>query len=192
MTIFDLLFLVLTLTALGTLATAAVVAMRGRVAHALGILHKLGVCAAIYFGVVIVVSIASPQRVLQVGEPRCFDDWCLCVETVQSVPAEDTVRYTVGLRVFSRARHVSQRARDSAVYLTDDQGRRYDPLPDPRAIPLRVLLQPQQSVRTVRVFELPADARGVGLAVDHSGFPGDIIIGDDSSLFHRRTIIRLP
>jgi len=88
----------------------------------------------------------------------------------------------VELRLSSRARRVSQRERNLAVYLTDDQGRRFDPVAVNSDVPYSVLLRPQESVEVSRSFALPAEASGVGVVISHEGgFPiGWFIIGYDT------------
>jgi hypothetical protein len=195
-TIFDLLFIAVFFASLATLTTAAVAAIRGRRVHALVIVRKFAICAIAYLAIVVVVALFSPQRVLRVGDPWCFDDWCLSVENVSRTPAPPLVSYSVSLRIFSQARRVSQRAKGAWIYVIDQRGNRYTPEPDPSAVPLDVLLQPGESITTSRLFKLPADADGLGLITGHGGglgrFPGGFIIGDNASLFHKRTFIRLP
>jgi len=191
MTPFDLLFLVAVLAAVVTLVVAAYQAIRGRAARAGTILLRLAVSAAFYLGIVALVSLLSPRRVLHVGDPRCFDDWCFAVEHVQHAPGPQGVVYQIDLRLFSEAKRISQRENGVAVYLTDSSGRRFDPDPAPTAPPWNVLLGPGESVTTTRVFHLPAAASDVGLILEHGGFnPGVVVIGDDSSLLHKRTVVR--
>ena len=92
MALFDLVFIFLFLASVATLITAALVALRGRRAHALGIVGKLAVAAIGYFLIVSVVGLLAPQRVLRMGDPWCFDDWCLSVESVARIPAPPAVR----------------------------------------------------------------------------------------------------
>ena len=194
MTIFDLLFIAVVFASLATLLTAAIAAIRGRRAHALMILRKFGICAIAYLSIVVVVALFSPRRVLNVGDPWCFDDWRLSVESVSRTPAPPLVSYNVSLRIFSQARRVSQRAKGASIFVIDQRGNRYAPEPDLSAVPLDVLLQPGESVTTSRLFKLPADAAGLGLVTGHGGpgcFPGCFIIGDNASLFHKRTFVRL-
>ena len=129
MTIFDLLFLLLAFVFLSTLIAAAVAALRGRRARALTTLRTLGLCTIVYLAIVALVGFFSPQRILRVGDPWCFDDWCLSVERFSRTPVPPQVEYTVSLRLFSRARRVSQRARGAWLYLVDRQGHRYAPKP---------------------------------------------------------------
>ena len=195
MTIFDLVFIAVIFASLATLTTAAIAAIRGRREHALAILRKFGICAIAYLSIVVVVALFSPQRILDIGDPWCFDDWCLSVENVSRTPAPPRVSYDVSLRIFSQARRVSQRAQGAWIYVIDRRGNRYAPEPDPSGVPLDVLLQPGDSITTSRVFKLPAAAGGLGLITGHGGpgcFPSCFIIGDDASLFHKRTFVRLP
>jgi hypothetical protein len=193
MGLFDLLFIALFLASVATLVTAAVAALCGRGRRALAILRRWAIAAAAYLAIVAAVGLFSPQRVLNVGDPWCFDDWCLSVESVNRTPAPPAVTYNVGLRIFSRARRVSQRANGAWVNLVDARGNHYAPEPDPNAVPLDVRLGPGESVSTSRVFRVPADAGELGLTTGHGGGlnPDRVIIGADSSLLHKRTYIRI-
>ncbi len=193
MTIFDLLFIAVFLTSLGTLCTAAVLAIRGRGKRAVRILRIYGLCIAAYFGIIIVTSLLLPRRVLNVGEPLCADDWCIGVEKVDRTPAGSGTRYHVTFRLHSRARRVSQRENGVRVYIADDQGRRFFPAPDDSTLPFNALLQPQESVFPTRSFQLPPDAREPGLVIlRSSGFPiGWFIIGYDT-WFRKPAMVRLP
>jgi len=195
MSVFDLLFLFALVASVVTLAVAAVSAIRGRRPRALRILRVYGACAAVYLLAGIAVSFLKPQRVVPVGEPWCFDDWCLTAEKVSRTPAAAGISYQVGLRISSRARRVAQRARGAWIYLIDDRGNLYSPDPDPSAVPLDVLLQPGESVTTSRVFEVPSDVRGLGLITGHGGpycGPMDIlVIGSGGCLFRKPAMIRI-
>lgn len=157
------------------------------------ILRGYGIGAGVYLGIVVLVSVFSPRRVLNVGDPRCFDDWCIAAESVSRKPAQAGISYIVTLRLSSRARRVSQRENGVIVYLTDDHGHRYDPTPDESDVPLNVLLRPQESFAVTRIFEVPADAHEVSLVIAHAGgFPiGWFIIGYET-WFHKPTMVRLP
>jgi hypothetical protein len=192
MSIFDLIFIAVFLITVITLVATAVAAIRRRGRRALGILRVLGVFVAAYLAVVAVVSLASPQRVLSLHEPQCFDDWCISVDHVEQTPAGADISYEVTLRLFSRAHRVSQRENGGSVYVLDDRGRRYEPAKDPQAVPFNVLLGPGDSALATRRFTLPADARNPGLVFAHGRFPGLFIIGNNESLFHKPTIVRFP
>jgi hypothetical protein len=192
MTVFDLLFCVVLLIAIGLLAAAGIAAARRRWARALKTLGFLGIFAGVYLGIVIIVSLLSPRQALKMGERQCWDEWCMGVADVERKVIGSGLRYIVTVRISSRARQRPQRGRGAYVYVLDESGRRYDPVPDDHAIPFDALLQPGKAIDIVRVFELPADAREPVLAVSHGGgFPGWCIIGDAASLFHKPIVVRL-
>jgi hypothetical protein len=192
MTIFDLLFITVFFGAVGMLVVAGLAALRGRRTRALAILGRLGLLVGVYLGIVMVVSLVSPRRVLNLGDEQCSDDWCIAVTDVRRRPAEDAQSYAVTLRVWSRARRRAQRERGVQVYLMDNRGRCYDPVPDASATPFDILLQPQEAVNITRVFHLPADAQEPVLVFSRAGWtPGLFVIGDSGSLFHKPTVMRL-
>src|SRR6202521_4016620 len=145
MTVFDLLFILASLISVVTMAVAAVFAFRGRLPRALKILRLYWICAAGYCAVAVAIAFLKPQRVMSIGDPWCFDDWCLTVEKVDRTAGLSQVSYNVELRIFSRARRVTQRAKGAWIYLIDDRGRRYSPDPAPSALPLNAQLGPQES-----------------------------------------------
>jgi hypothetical protein len=191
-TIFDLLFLVLLLAAIIALITATISAFRGRRGQALTILRNLALCALAYIGLVYVVTAFSRPAVHPLGDPQCNDDWCIAVEDVRSTPNGSNTDYEVTLRIFSRARRRAQRENIATdVYLVDSLWNRYDPILDGSEIPLNTLLQPGESVKTRRRFQLPGDARDIGLRVGHrTGVPICLIIGECEA-FHKGTILRI-
>jgi hypothetical protein len=154
---------------------------------------RVGIVWAVYMAVVIAVSAIRPRKVLAIGERRCFDDWCIGAEKVDHSDAANLTRYVVTLKVSSTARRVSQSENGIVVYMTDDQGRRFDPVQDRSAVGLNVRLGPEESVTTKRAFDLPPDARNPGLVIAHEGVGipmGWLIIGDEG-WFRKPAIVRL-
>lgn len=209
--IFDLLFIAVAMATVIMFAMAAIAGIRGRRQRAVSLLRRCGVTFAIYLGAVVVVSLLSRQRVLAIGEDWCFDDWCVAVDGVTLAPelgsTDHPVRahgvfYVVRLRLSNHARGRPQRASSAAVHLLDGLGHRHDvsskgqnafeALNGPTSS-LTSTVAVGQSLTTVRVFDLPGDARDVGLTIEHPvGFsPGLFVIGDQASLFHRPTVVRL-
>lgn len=192
MTVFDLVFIILFLATVIVLIWAVVAALRGHRARAKSLVLWLGGVLTIYLGVVVVASLASPARVLKLGDNQCFDDWCIAATEAHREAATQDSPLVVTLRLSSRARQRPQRELGVQVYIKDDRGRRYDPVPGLKDVPFDVLLQPQEAVTTTRVFRLPADAQHPALVVSHgSRFPTFVIIADPESMFHAPTEIRL-
>ena len=131
------------------------------------------------------LAVGSKQPPLGVGNPQCIDNWCLAVEDVQSAPAGRIIAFDVTLCIFSRANSAptsfgAHAAADAGtdVCLVDDRGRRYDPLPHSSEISLNVTLAAGEAVRTRRRFELPADARNIGLLPAGGSFGACPMIGE--------------
>jgi hypothetical protein len=196
MTVFDLFFIVVFFGSVGTFVSVVIASIRGRRTQAVARLRWLGIFVAAYFAIVVLVSLVSPQRVLNVGDDRCWDDWCIAVTNVHTTLGNQVASRSITFRLSSRAGRVAQRERGLVVYLVDSRGRRFDPVaPDAAAVPFDVMLQPRESVNTTRLFETSGDAYDLGLVVRHGAvgyqFPGCCIIGEDASLLHKRTIVHI-
>ena len=185
-------FITVFFASLITLIAAAVTAIAGRCGRSLRIPRFYGMCLGLYLAIVVLTSLILPRRILKLGDSRCFDDWCMSVENFRQARQPTAISYVVTLRLSSRARRVTQRENGVALYLTDDQGRRVDPIPDRTAVPLNALLQPQESITATRVFEVPPNASGLGLVIAHEGgFPvGSFIIGYET-WFRKPAIVPL-
>ncbi len=193
MSVFDLIFLAFALVTAVMLASAAILALRGRGARAFRVLRTYGICAVCYSGIALAVDFLKPQRVIAVGTPWCFDDWCLQVDSAGQAAHGSTASYDIKLRIFSTARGVTQRANGAWIYLIDKRGVRYSANSDPSSVPLAVKLRPGESVSTSRLFEVPADVGTLGLITGHGGpYCGAmslLIIGEGGCLFNRPTMI---
>jgi len=192
-TLFDLLFLASALAAIVSLILAGAAVIRGQTAKARAILQRLGIATIAYLALVLIVAATTPQKVLKVGDPWCFDDWCLSVRSVTQMPGPSGATYTISLRIFSDAKRVTQRAKGAWIYLIDQRGTRYAPLANLSDTPLDVLLEPGESVETSRTFMVPNGITGLGLVTGH---PGDYcslspIIGENGCLFNRPTMVRI-
>ena len=191
MNVVEPLFLLLALTTVVALCTAAVRAASGQFARAGRILQRVGAAALLYFAVVVIVSIVSPRRVFSVGEPQCFDDWCITVVNATPTAMATGTRYDVLLRLSNRAKRVPMGEAGTVVYLTDALGRRFDPQPDPSVAGFDTRLPAGTSVETARRFEVPRDAQDVGLVYTHQGgFPIEWLIITEGGWFQKPPLVR--
>src|ERR1017187_10402077 len=117
MTIFEPLFILLFLATVATLLTAAGAALSGQRPRALRILRRLAIGAGMYFAAVLLVAFFTIPPVHRIGEPMCFDDWCITVVDATHVPSGSAQSWKVTLRISSRAKRVEQRENGAAVYL---------------------------------------------------------------------------
>jgi hypothetical protein len=209
--IFDFLFIILILTGIVILVLAVIAGIRRQSRKAYAFLQRYALACLIYITILIIVSLLSGQRIVQMDEDCCFDDWCVAVEDVtflsriNSVDAAvkaNGIFYIVRMRLSNHARGRSQRASSAAAHLLDGQGQQFEvsargqaafELQNGEQPPLTVTLPLGASIQTTRVFDLPKDSHDIGLTIQHPlGFaPGLFIIGDQASLFHKRTVIRL-
>ena len=206
MSLFDLLFLLCFAAAVITIGRIAYLALRGRFRAARTTLIRLLACVAAYMLVLIGVSLAEPRKEIPIGEARCFDDWCITVEQAARQKAIGAANaagtfYVITLRVSSRAKGSPQRETDIDVYLIDDSGRRIGISPSGQVAltqagragePLTSFVAPGASFQSRLAFDVPPDARHLGLVkASHGWFPVRLIIGDAQSWLHRPTITPL-
>ena len=189
MSIFDLLFLCIVFGSVITLVVTVVAALGGKRRRAGVLLRAWGVLIALYAIAVIAVASTLPLRVLAIGDPQCSDDWCITVTNVNHNVNASGTEYEVDLQLTSRARRVAQREKGLIVYLTDARGNRYNPLPDASAVPLDVLLQPEESVIAKRKFQVAGSPTSLNLVITREGFQmGSLIIGRSPFM---RTVVRI-
>jgi hypothetical protein len=206
MSLFDLLFLLCFAAAVITIGRIAYLALRGRFRAARTTLIRLLACVAAYMLVLIGVSLAEPRKEIPIGEARCFDDWCITVEQAARQKAIGAANaagtfYVITLRVSSRAKGSPQRETDIDVYLIDDRGRRIEVSQSGQVAltqaglagePLTSFVAPGASFQSRLAFDVPPDARHLGLVkASYGWFPVRLIIGDAQSWLHRPTITPL-
>ena len=190
MGVFDLLFVLFFFGVVGMVLRAAFLNVQGHRVRALTILRRLGMFIAAYVGVIIILSMVLPRRMLTVGDPICFDDWCVAVNKVSKKEIGQSAWYRVDFKMSSRAKRTPQRETDLTIYMTGDRGERFEPRPSGSITPFDVTLAPGESVVATRVFIVPAKVNNPGIVVTHEGgFPiGWFIIGYES-WFRKPTIV---
>ena len=192
MTLFDLLFIILFFVAVFSLFAAVWFALLRQFHRAVRILARILLGVAVYFTVVVAVSLVAHRRVVRPGDCQCFDDMCVSVNSYQRVPEKIGVQYRVGMGIFNRGRGASQRENNLVMYLTDDQGQRYDPVPDNSYAPFNVQLPPQESTVVSRSFLIPENAKGVSAVITHEGgFPTGWFIIDYDTWFRKPPLVPL-
>ena len=189
------------LATLIALIAAAYQSIRGQIAKAGRIVLGTAGFWVIYLAVVAGVSLATPRRVIAIGEQRCFDDWCITVERVSGSNPSGSNPIMVTLRVASVAKRITQAAPDTTVQLEDSDGRLYSSKSESGQPTFATKIGPGESFETMREFEVPDNVKNnvknnvkiVGVVVRHgSSGPGAIVIGDDAAIFHKPAIVKIP
>jgi len=208
MSLFDLLFILIFLGTVVALIVILISALCGRRGTAIRIMRGLGGSLAAYFLVVVLVAVATPQKVLTREQSRCFDEMCFSVTDVKTASAigkkppmtkASGTFYLVAIRVSCLGHGRAQSEAGVGASLVDAAGHTYEVSPAGQHAyeaensvnpPLTARVAPGEDVSSVQVFDVPLKAPDIALHVSHSG-PGLFIIGDDESPLHKPTIIRL-
>jgi len=194
------------LVLLGSVIVVLVLVVRLAVQAALGRWGAVGRGARVlgfYLGgyavVLVAVALTMPRESRAARERECFDDWCVAGVRAEPAAADAPCAADAGTRVWvatvevsSDAKRVRQRAPDARAILEDETGREYAACGAPLgAHVLADQLGPGDAFLVSEPFRLPAGAVPAGVVISHGGFPGLLIIGDDQSLFHPRTLLAL-
>lgn len=199
---------------LGAVALHALVVRRfGRARATLGL---IAVVAAIYFGFMLALSLASGEKVLARGEEKhfCEIDCHLAysvagvrrVKTLGEGPGAFTSRgefLIVTVKTRFDETTISEHRGDGLLYpnprrvtVFDEQGHAYTPSDEGQhalarfggtGTPLETPLRPGESYTTELVFDLPEDARAPVLLINESDLPTRFIIGHENSFLHKKT-----
>lgn len=152
-----------------------------------------------YFAVLLTVSLLQPGKIYQPGQALCFPPVCLSVEGAEEVQGfwargqerERLVR--VAVRVRNRDTASSAGEQGLTAYLTDRQGRRWEPVPGLTGVPLSVRLGPRGSALSTPVFRVAKNATGLRLVLRHTRATlHRLTIGDPESWLHRPAELETP
>src|SRR5438552_12647576 len=151
----------------------------------------------VYAAIVLLISILSPQMIINIGESYCMDIWCISVERVNATPRGQETIYKVDVRIFSDANTVKTSAKGATVYLIDERGRRFELINDPSVTPFDMPLEPRQSIQTTLIFAAAADAQHLFLpcSYHHIGaepsvpFWAKLYFGSEANHLHQRTML---
>ena len=211
MTLFDLLLILLVLATVVSLLTlaGALLLRRWKLARRLAV-GLLSVWI-VYLAAGTVMAVLAPQRVLAIGEDRCFDEMCFAVTGFQRTPTikspSGTTRahgvfYIVDARIGRRTNGRAQHEVGRKGLVVDRTGNSYEvsqegmqafisaegPLPG-----LDAEVAPGQSISTRLVFDVPAAIAGPAFTLGTTirFFPPRIILANDEHFLHKPTIVRL-
>lgn len=206
MTISDLAFIACLCGSVAVLVRVPYLHIRGRRRTATRLAVRWSVILVAYLALLVVISRTQAQRIVAMGSEQCFDDWCITVDSVARADAIRAERATgtwllVTVRVSSHMRGRRQSEPDAYGYLLDASGTRIEQSERGQAAltlaglagsPIGAFVEPNSSFVSRIAFDVPRGARGLGFVKERRArFPGIVIIGDPTSLFHRRTVVPL-
>lgn len=176
------------------------------------------VIVGIYFVVLLFVSYRSHNQLLGLGETKRFCGFyldCHLGATVLDVkktnaidllpntqPATNSDFYIVTLKISSNARRATLHLYNPRAEILDDQDHKYSPryvgntpidTTQSNFPQLELPVTPNNDSFTQDlVFEMPSSAQGLKLLVEEGGwFPEIFLIGDEKSLFHKKTYFQI-
>jgi hypothetical protein len=215
------------LTFLGTAFLLGVIALI--VLHAL-IRRKIGratlfvvagvVIASVYFGIVLLFSFASNERVLTRGQEKHFCEIdCHLAYSIVGVdepkvfgsPASSLTAaglfHVIRIKTRFDETTISPTRGDGLLYpnprrltVMDDQGRRYFPAEDAQRVleqsaeagtAITTPRRPGESYTTTVAFDLPWDIKNPTLLINESDWVTHFIIGHENSPLHKKTRFQL-
>jgi hypothetical protein len=175
---FELVFYVLVLFSIPILTTIVLAFLRGRRRSAWRTLAAYLVLVAVYAAVLIATILATPMRVLVMGEAQFAGDWSIAALSLRHIPHDLDEDYEIDFRLSNRGKKAVNGPNDLVAYLVSEDGTRYDAAPEPNTPPFDAPVQPGKYVMTTRKFVLPTNLNRVELVIVRRGFRlGWFIIG---------------
>jgi hypothetical protein len=154
---------------LGSLVLALGFFSDGQRAEAWRVLKVWGVCAGVYVAGLSIVIIRTRPPLMKLGTPYCDDDLCMTVLAVQKEPARFVRRYSLNVRLTSRANHGLRGLNEVLVYLDDGHFGSRSTSDHPLAF--KTPLQPGQSMETWLNFLLfPASEKYFEMRLDRISY----------------------
>lgn len=163
---------------------------------------------AVYAVILVLVALTSRPVIIPLGQERCFDEMCYSVQAVSNTPTLSTpsgslaaqgefLLITVQLR--SAARRTAQRPSEPALFLLDADGQRQTRILDAgsgQPVTARQVwdqaVKPGETILRRIAFDLPVGARAPYLVMSEGlGAISVLVIGDENSPFHARTVFAL-
>jgi hypothetical protein len=112
--------------------------------------------------VVTLISFATPQTIVKLGDSYCADIRCLGIDRVQTEARGSETVYKLDVRLFSDANTVKVTFGGVSFLLLDERGRRFPMTPttdSPEATPYDTYLDPGQTIKTTLTFTVASDAK---------------------------------
>ena len=142
---------------------------RGRGSSALGATRILLVIVGLYGAVLLTTKLAMPVLVLAATDVQYSGDWSISAPSLRRVPHDQDEIYEID---FLLANHGTKPVSGEhlVAYLLSEDGKRYNPDPQPSTPAFDTEIAPGKNLITTRRFVLPTNLNRVELVVAHEGF----------------------
>jgi len=160
----------------------------------------LGICAVIYFALLLGFSAGSHATIVARGQEKYFCEMdCHLAYSIADAKTQSDGHLVITLRTrFDETTTSPSRPKDAPltpspreVRLVDSAGRAYTPAAI-QGTPLLTPLKPAESYTTQLEFNVPKDATGLRLLINTTPqWPDKLVIGDENSWLHQKTYLAL-
>ena len=180
------LVLIAAVLAIVFLLLRGVVSAMSRRSVSTGSFISAAIVAGAYAMALLTFSLTSRDRTIELGQPKCFDDWCV---TVTRADHDDTGA-VVEVKVKSQARRAHMRPDHPRIEVLDLRGRVFTPL-SADGPPLNKQLAPGEEFTASFQFKVAGDLLHPVVLVSEGGWLTRLIIGDENSFCHRKIVTPL-
>ena len=189
MTFFEALFYLIVLFSVLALAWIVFVSVTGKRRAGMAMLRIYLVIAGLYAAALVTITLATPVKVLVIGDEQYAGDWSITAASLRRTPHDPDEDYEVDFQLSNHGSHTVNGQKGLIVYLLTGDGTRYDPAPEPSTPRFDAPVKAGKWIITTRRFVLPVNENHVELVIARQGFrPGWFIIGrtpfDGHSVFH--------
>lgn len=156
-----------------------------------------GIILLVYASLWIVFYLKSSDKQISFGTDICFDDWCA---TVTKIEKQETLGnekpngqfIIVHIKMSNHARGIAQKPSEPSVHIKDDNGHSWAFSSKGQQalnnlignqIPIDQRLELHQSLETQLVFDIPKDAKNLGVLIEEGPFITKFLFHDDNKVF---------
>lgn len=175
----------------GLLVAALVAAARGRWKNAGRFALTAASAVGGYVAILLVVSVLSHEQVIPLHASKKFcgadcDMW-ISVDNAERIDN----RYIVRVKVQSEAARVTMKPSGVTALLIDERGREYSGTDELDVSALVRPVGPGESYTKTLVYHVPPEVRNPRVLLEEGGWITRIIVGDEGSFLHKKTLVAL-
>lgn len=156
-----------------------------------------GIILLVYASLWTVFYLKSSDKEISFGTDICFDDWCATVTKIEKQATLGNEKpngqfIIVHIKMSNHARGIAQKPSEPSVHIKDDNGHSWAFSSKGQQalnnlignqIPIDQRLELHQSLETQLVFDIPKDAKNLGVLIEEGPFITKFLFHDDNKVF---------
>lgn len=145
----------------------------------------------------VIAYLISADEEVPLGTHICFDDWCATVTSIETAGLIGSVRPSgqfviLHVSMSNEARGIAQKPSEPRVKIIDDNSSSFEPSASGQAAfeavnghqtPLDERLELHETLGTVLVFDIPANARNCKVLIEEGPFITRLLLPQDRQVF---------